>query len=104
MNKKCCDRCEREYEVFNGEQAWDLSTFRSDDGKAFVSCYGSGYDGDVMEVKGQVPSAMKAVCDLCVREMLDAGTLVFSSNYLDMGDWVGQPIGAELRGDWEEVK
>ena len=98
---KGCDGCGRSHEVFSGAQAWGLSTFRSADGGSFVSHYGSGFDGDVMSVTGVIPEGAKALCDLCVAEMLASGSLTYKENYLDLGDWAGQDVG--LEGVWEEV-
>lgn len=98
---KACDGCGRSHKVFSGEQAWDLSTFRSADGATFVSHYGSSFDGDIMSVTGAVPENIKALCDLCVAEMLDSGSLTYKENYLDLGDWAGQDVG--LEGVWEEI-
>ena len=102
---KACDRCGGEHEVFAGEQAVDLATFRSPDGKTFVSHYGSDFDGDVMEIIAEVPEAQKALCDGCVRTLLDAGTLRCVSNYLD--DWAGEPQGLEIGAldskNWVEI-
>lgn len=79
-----CDRCGRTHTAFDGRQALNKATVRSQDGLNFAAHYGSDFDGDVMRVDGEIPADVREICDDCVHALIATGDLVKTHNYLGL--------------------
>lgn len=80
-----CDLCKTEYkeDIGNGD-AYGLAVIKSDNKNYYFAGYGSKHDGDVMKIVVDESQYAHRICDSCVDDMLERGSLVFERNYLGL--------------------
>lgn len=80
-----CDFCKTEYkeDIGNGD-AYGLAVIKSDNKNYYFAGYGSKHDGDVMKIVVDESQYAHRICDGCVDDMLERGSLAYERNYLGL--------------------